>query len=114
MENLKTDGYYNEDDFVQEDRGLRELTVEISLCEYRNLVRELTKCELYIEKLEIEKEDFKKRIEDLQKCLATIKMPEWVDAIRRILAGSNNDMTEDDEKSKESVDGEETEDGKKQ
>ncbi len=55
MENLKTDGYYNEDDFVQEDRGLRELTVEISLCEYRNLVRELTKCELYIEKLEIEK-----------------------------------------------------------
>ena len=105
METLKTDGYYNEDDFVQEDHGLRELTVEISLCEYRALIRKLTKCELYIEKLQTEKEELEKRISDLQKCLAAIKLPEWAKKLSNIF--SEEQSSEDEE----SMEREEAEDG---
>lgn len=110
MENLKTDGYYNENDFVQEDRGMRELTVEISLCEYRNLIQNLTEADLHIEKLRIEKEELEKRVSDLQKCLAAIKMPEWIDGIRRMLTSSDDADTANGEETEESME-EETEDG---
>lgn len=112
METLKTDGYYNEDDFIQEDHGMRELTVEISLCEYRNLIRELTKADLYIEKLQIEKEELEKRISDLQKSLAVIKLPEWIDGIRRVFTSSDSDDTSaNDDETEESMEAEEIKDG---
>ena len=36
---LKTDYGWNEDDYVQADEKMSELTVTITLCEYRNLIR---------------------------------------------------------------------------
>ena len=109
MEALKTDGYYNEDDFVQEDHGLRELTVEISLCEYRALIRELTRCDLHIEKLQTEKEELEKRISDLQKCLAAIKLPEWLEWVegvaRMFTSWDSDDINANCEEAEETEDG---------
>lgn len=53
-ENLKTTGdtaYYNEDDFVEQDGKMVELTVTITLCEYRNMVREQAQNEYIIDDL---------------------------------------------------------------
>ncbi len=41
----------NEDDFVQDGETMKELTVTISLCEYRNLIREQAQNEEYINEL---------------------------------------------------------------
>lgn len=46
-----TSGIYNEDDFVQNESGMQELTVTITLCEYRNLIRELQRQDVIIEEL---------------------------------------------------------------
>lgn len=44
--NGKTEyGSYNTDDFIEVDGQLKELTVTITLCEYRNLVMERTRQE---------------------------------------------------------------------
>lgn len=55
---LKTEysGCFNGDDFTQRGGELEELMVTITLCEYRNMVRELARMELQIEKLQYEKE----------------------------------------------------------
>jgi hypothetical protein len=49
---IKTDYTYNEDDFVQSGESLNELTVTITLAEYRNLLREETRSAEKIESLE--------------------------------------------------------------
>lgn len=41
MSNKTGYGSYNEDNFVEIDGNLKELTVTITLCEYRNLITEL-------------------------------------------------------------------------
>lgn len=46
-----TSGIYNEDDFVQNESGMHELTVTITLCEYRNLIRGLQRQDVIIEEL---------------------------------------------------------------
>lgn len=44
--NAKTEhGNYNADDFIEIDGQLKELTVTITLCEYRNLITERTRQE---------------------------------------------------------------------
>lgn len=37
---LKTEYRYNDDDFIEADGQMKELTVTISLCEYRSLIQE--------------------------------------------------------------------------
>lgn len=51
---------YNEDDFAQIEGEMRELTVTITLCEYRNLIREQLNTEHEIEKLNSEIDNLKK------------------------------------------------------
>ena len=51
MSNKTTYGSYNEDDFVQSESGMQELTVTITLCEYRNLIKELQRQDVIIEEL---------------------------------------------------------------
>mgnify|MGYP003498020666 CR=1 FL=1 len=48
-DDLKTKYSYNEDDFMQNGEELKELTVTITLCEYRNLIRELSTYDAKIE-----------------------------------------------------------------
>ena len=63
--NLKTDYSYCEDDFVQNAEALSELTVTITLCEYRNLIREQARSEATIDALNDKVSEQKKSIESL-------------------------------------------------
>ena len=58
---LKTEYGYNEDDFIQNRDGMQELNVTITLCEYRNLIKEVAYQEKTIEKLEEKNNELKKQ-----------------------------------------------------
>lgn len=77
---LKTEYSYNEDDFVQNGESLNELTVTITLAEYRNLIREQTRSAEYIERLE---EELKKQKESAKTFmqLFMINSPETLNKI---------------------------------
>ena len=69
MDLVKTDGTYNEDDFVQRDSILDELTVTITLCEYRNLIRAIADYEHEIDRLAEEKKALEKKVNSMSDCL---------------------------------------------
>ena len=48
---LKTGGFYEQDDFVEESGQLRELTVTITLSEYRELVASSVRQQNYIDQI---------------------------------------------------------------
>lgn len=75
MSNKTQCGYYNEDDFVENDEALQELTVTITLCEYRNLISERSYNEKEIEKLQDELADAKKKLVAFQN-LVFDRLPE--------------------------------------
>ena len=80
MMKLKTeDRYsYNEDDFMQCGENMQELTVTITLCEYRNLVRDIVHQDNAIEKLEKENKELR----------------EQLDACRRYIIANNPELVE--------------------
>lgn len=53
---LKTGGFYEQDDFVEENGQLRELTVTITLSEYRDLVVSSVRQRDYIDQIDDLKE----------------------------------------------------------
>lgn len=70
MNLAKTDtGIYNEDDFAQRDGELEELTVTITLCEYRNLIRENANYEHEIDRLTEENKALEKKVDSMSDCL---------------------------------------------
>lgn len=82
-------GCFNEDDFTQRGGALEELTVTITLCEYRNIVRDLARSELQIERMQDEKAELEKKCADFANALAACKLPEWVKNIGRALSGKD-------------------------
>ena len=83
---LKTDCRYNEDDYVERSGQLDELTVTITLCEYRNLITEQTRLDMTVDRLQEEKAELEKKLKAASEALAVCKMPEWVKAIGNSLA----------------------------
>ena len=75
---------YNEDDFVQRGDSLDELTVTITLCEYRNLIKELAQSDMTIEWLREEKAELEKKLEAAAKALSSFT-PELMRDIGNIL-----------------------------
>ncbi len=74
---LKTEEYsYNEDNFIEENGTLKELTVTITLAEYRNLISERCYNEKLIETLHNERVDLNEQIsslsDELCKCKAEL------------------------------------------
>lgn len=53
---LKTGGFYEQDDFVEENGQLRELTATITLSEYRELVASSIRQQDYIDQIDVLKE----------------------------------------------------------
>ena len=53
---LKTGGFYEQDDFAEENGQLRELTVTITLSEYRELVASSMRQRDYIDQIDALKE----------------------------------------------------------
>ena len=97
---LKSDGFSCEDnDFVEKDGKMRELTVTITLSEYRYLVASNALLERDVPNLVKEKEEIQKKLDDCIKALAVCKAPEWIRQIGRSLAnfGADDEETEDEE-----------------
>ena len=94
---VKTDYSYNEDDFVQHGESLDELTVTITLCEYRNLISEQTRLDMTVDRLQEEKAELEKKLKAASEALAVCKMPEWVKSIGNALAHWGEDGGEDQE-----------------
>ena len=89
---LKSDYNYNEDDFIQDGDVLRELTVTITLCEYRNIIEDLTYTRSQVDSLQEQKEKLKKQNDALVKVLRS-NIPEFESPLKSIvdiLLGRNN------------------------
>lgn len=100
MENLKTEtSFYNEDDFVQREGQLRELTVKITLAEYRNLVRECMRMEIENEAKDNKIEELEGEVKNLGRMLLD-KCPDVVESIAlcvKLLGGDDSGGEEEEE-----------------
>lgn len=88
---LKTGGLYEQDDFVEENGQLRELTVTITLSEYRSLLRSA----VYESSRLNQAERQQLVIDTLSKLLLTF-IPDFSDNVREIvkLMGGQNEARE--------------------
>lgn len=86
-------------DFVQRGDAINELTVTITLCEYRRLVADTREYALLVDRLNEEKADLEKKLKSASEALAACQMPEWVRSIGNTLAhwGENNAEEQEDE-----------------
>lgn len=84
MDNLKTKYSYNEDDFVQNGEELKELTVTITLCEYRNLIRELSTYDAKIESVQEENKKIKEQLKSLAEIIV-YRDPEIMNDIKKVI-----------------------------
>lgn len=66
MENIKTDFSYNDYDYVQEGETMKELTVTITLEEYRDLIITNIRNETRIDYLENRLAEANKRLYELE------------------------------------------------
>lgn len=79
----KTDFSYNEDNFVEQNGELKELTVTITLEEYRNLIEERCYSDKAIEQLQEEVEELRKQRDNYVK-IYLLKNPEIAEKIEDI------------------------------
>ncbi len=90
--NLKTEYRYNEDDFYQHGGNLNELTVTITLGEYRNLISEQTRLVMELERVQEEKAELEKQLKAVTETLAVCKLPEWMRATGNALVHWGEDQ----------------------
>ena len=78
--NIKTEFNcaYNEDNFVQNGDSMQEITVTITLCEYRNIIEERIRNEQRIERLEQELKNAKETGKNIMTLFMT-KSPETLE-----------------------------------
>ena len=81
---LKTDSSYNEADFVEENQTMRELTVTITLEEYRSLIHDDAVMTKEIVRLQDENRELKKVIESMWS-LIKAKAPDLIRWIGSLL-----------------------------
>lgn len=98
----KTDyiSIYNEDDFVEKPDGMQELTVTITLCEYRNLIKEQAQNKKQIEILEEELKKTKESAKTFMQ-LFMIKSPETMNKICDLFNGIFPNATEEGEENEQ-------------
>lgn len=99
---LKTDcAFYNDDNFVEEYGQILELTVEITLKEYRNLISEITRQDILISDLQDRNKELEEKLESATKAFACIKLPEWLEKFKEVFGSnteqSNEEITEETE-----------------
>lgn len=89
----KTDNNYcyNEDDFIERAGEMHELTVTITLCEYRNLITENARLEAVGSRLFEENTELEKKCKNLADALAACKLPDWLKQIGRALCGEDDE-----------------------
>ena len=89
-------GSFCEDDYTQTGDQLNELTVTITLCEYRNLIREQVRNEALIDELQEKMKDIKKEFEGL-KNIVIQNNPEIFDFIRQTINAISGKENEENE-----------------
>lgn len=99
----KTEYGYNEDDFVEVDGAMNELTVTITLCEYRSLISEQVRAEDTITRLNEEKEELEKALKSAKDLIAVCKLPEWIREFGTALSHWGEDNGEEKEHDGEGV-----------
>ena len=93
---MKNEKYYAcEEDYVESAGELHELTVTITLNEYRALIREAVVAEAKIERLEAELEELRKEKKSLSDALAVCKMPAFIEKIAAAFASDEDDEESD-------------------
>ena len=81
---IKTEYGYNEDNFIEKNGELEELTVTVTLEEYRNLIKELCYNEKAIEELQEHNEKLRRENELLRGFILK-KMPAVTEKIEEII-----------------------------
>lgn len=89
---------YNEDDFVERAGEMHELTVTITLCEYRNLITDLVRLETLNKRLEGENTELVNKCERLSEALAACKLPKALERLKWAFSGEDNEDNEDESK----------------
>ena len=97
---LKTEYSYNEDDFIQNGNDMKELTVTITLCEYRNLVRDLSNADTIVERLQEENKKLTEQNQALSSFIVS-QNPEMIQG----LGNAINSLFNKDETQAEPVQG---------
>ena len=93
---LKSEHPYSCDyDFVQQGEAMNELTVTITLAEYRDLIEDQTRMSLEIDRLKAEKKELEDKAKSLSEALAVCELPKWIKAIGNSLAHWGEDQDDD-------------------
>ena len=93
---LKSEHPYSCDyDFVQQGEAMNELTVTITLAEYRDLIADQTRMSLEIDRLKAEKKELEDKAKSLSDALAVCELPKWIKAIGNSLAHWGEDQDDD-------------------
>ena len=74
---------------------MNELTVTITLAEYRDLIADQTRMSLEIDRLKAEKKELEDKAKSLSDALAVCELPKWIKAIGNSLAHWGEDQDDD-------------------
>ena len=106
---LKSEHPYSCDyDFVQQGEAMNELTVTITLAEYRDLIEDSTRLNIELDRLKAEKKELEEKAKALSEALAACELPKWIRAIGNSLAHWGEDQDDPGDKAEESEDQEDT------
>jgi hypothetical protein len=107
---LKSENPYSCDyDFVQQGGAMNELTVTITLAEYRDLIEDVTRLNIELDQLKAEKKELEDKAKSLSEALAACELPRWIKAFANSLAHWGEDQDDDsDDEAEESEDQEDT------
>lgn len=104
---IKTEYPYNEDNFIEVDGELKELTVTITLEEYRNLIENRCYSDKAIEELQEEVESLRSQRDSYLKIIyakspeIAAKIFEFTSLVSDIFSGDDTDCDDDTEESEE-------------
>ncbi len=104
---LKSEHPYSCDyDFVQQGEAMNELTVSITLAEYRDLIEDNTRLNIELDTLKAEKKELEDKVKSLSEALAACELPKWIKAIGNSLAhwGEDRDDESDESEGQEDTD----------
>lgn len=102
MDHTKTDTLgFNEDDFFQRDGAMQELTVKITLCEYRNLLIAARDYEHEIDRLSAENKALADKVKAYE---AALLDPSVYRTAAKAIASVLNKMAGDDNEGKPDAD----------
>lgn len=97
----------DDDDFVQHGETMDELTVTITLSEYRRLVADNALLNQELHEQDQKFAEMEKKLKSAMDALAACKAPEWLRGLGKALSEFGKDGEEDEEENEEENEAEE-------